>query len=515
MKTFIYHCRNGFNGKKLTPIAKSSEHPIATRDLTVNALTDCLSLAPVIAIPDSGQVNRGFFYIFEHATKDSNYNYFSSQGQRTGGVGGEELSYMFGTPLVDALTGHVLPFIPPPAITNYTKAEMALSELFITYLSNFAHSGDPNEPLKGEITWPVSKERNRYKSSPWEGYDRLHQKYLEISVNKVRTRSHYRAHQMSIWLRLVPELQRSGAQSASGLHNRMKGGNDPSLYVGKLRHQLEGDDPLTILDIMGYRGFGLDGLLDSGGGVQEESSLNLSANPPAPPTTCFSPLAASSSPSLGGKGTGGEGNNSSTTRREPVGSSFFAPYSTALSVTIAIGCSLLILNVFIFALVYYHRDKKRVSSVAKSGSQNSQLQNCSKYGEPPELLKSNSMTTTCSTVSHCHGGMSPISSSTNSGGDGGFKHYHQNQAQLAQEALAQRGILLSPSQAGQQYGSRDYLGYNGGGGGTMGMATLQRNSNGGIGGVPKPPPPPRSCVGSTLQHSNSVSFSSNYDELKV
>lgn len=35
-------------------------------------------------------------------------------------------------------------------------------------------------------------------------------------------------------------------------------------------------------------------------------------------------------------------------------------YSTALSVTIAIGCSLLILNVLIFAGVYYHRDRTRV-----------------------------------------------------------------------------------------------------------------------------------------------------------
>lgn len=35
-------------------------------------------------------------------------------------------------------------------------------------------------------------------------------------------------------------------------------------------------------------------------------------------------------------------------------------YSTALSVTIAIGCSLLILNVLIFAGVYYQRDKTRV-----------------------------------------------------------------------------------------------------------------------------------------------------------
>lgn len=39
----------------------------------------------------------------------------------------------------------------------------------------------------------------------------------------------------------------------------------------------------------------------------------------------------------------------------------FAAYSTALSVTIAIGCSLLILNVLIFAGVYYQRDKTRMN----------------------------------------------------------------------------------------------------------------------------------------------------------
>lgn len=37
----------------------------------------------------------------------------------------------------------------------------------------------------------------------------------------------------------------------------------------------------------------------------------------------------------------------------------YTAYSTALSVTIAIGCSLLILNVLIFAGVYYQRDKTR------------------------------------------------------------------------------------------------------------------------------------------------------------
>ncbi|CAG7720189.1 unnamed protein product [Allacma fusca] len=175
---------------------KSVQHPITTRDLTLNAVTDCLSLAPVIAAAESQQSNRAYFYVFDHATKDGLYNY-----QRSGAAGGEELNYMFGYPLIEPVVGQVLPFIPPPLPFNYTKSEMALSELIITFLSNFVHSGDPNEPLKSEATWPISKERTRSRYPAWESYDRLHQKYLEISANKIRTRTHYRAHQMAIWLR--------------------------------------------------------------------------------------------------------------------------------------------------------------------------------------------------------------------------------------------------------------------------------------------------------------------------
>jgi neuroligin len=49
---------------------------------------------------------------------------------------------------------------------------------------------------------------------------------------------------------------------------------------------------------------------------------------------------------------GGDSSNSNTEQ--------YGAYSTALSVTIAIGCSLLILNVLIFAGVYYQRDKQRM-----------------------------------------------------------------------------------------------------------------------------------------------------------
>lgn len=56
----------------------------------------------------------------------------------------------------------------------------------------------------------------------------------------------------------------------------------------------------------------------------------------------------------------------------------FAAYSTALSVTIAIGCSLLILNVLIFAGVYYQRDKTRLNeprNSTKKRNENGQMPN--------------------------------------------------------------------------------------------------------------------------------------------
>lgn len=64
-----------------------------------------------------------------------------------------------------------------------------------------------------------------------------------------------------------------------------------------------------------------------------------------------------------------EGSNGTGLRPPASLSDGFAAYSTALSVTIAIGCSLLILNVLIFAGVYYQRDKSRMEAkkVAENG----------------------------------------------------------------------------------------------------------------------------------------------------
>lgn len=52
--------------------------------------------------------------------------------------------------------------------------------------------------------------------------------------------------------------------------------------------------------------------------------------------------------------------NGESSEEDPLESTYgFHTYSTALSVTIAIGCSLLILNILIFATFYYEREKRR------------------------------------------------------------------------------------------------------------------------------------------------------------
>lgn len=145
------------------------------------------------------------------------------------------------------------------------------------------------------------------------------------------------------------------------------------------------------------------------------------------------------------------------------------------------GCSFLILNVFVFALVYYQRDKRRaqllkesqnVTDAATNGEQQHHHQS-SKYGEPPELLKSNSAGTDVSNVTTVGIGTGGCGGGTGTGLGGGSSsvvgtpfhksnsvcsqttthldscslHSHPASASASSTQLQHhRGILLSPSQ---------------------------------------------------------------------
>ncbi|XP_021708458.1 neuroligin-4, X-linked [Aedes aegypti] len=347
---YTYHLSEIFYTvvNEYTDWERTSTHPINTRDAAVAALSDAQFVAPLVHTGDMlapppplpGQEPSGpkcFFYVFDYQTKDGDYP------QRMGTVHGEDLPYVFGAPLVDGFN-----HFPK----NYTKSEVALSEAIMIYWANFARTGNPNEHHRQDSILMASKERNRFRSINWDEYDPVHQKYLEIGM-KPRVKNHFRAHQLSIWLRLIPELHKAGMEDVVARHNLFKNHDDLDIYEGIVK-----PNPLSRLSFLEQdlkrRGMGPGGP-QYGHSLHSNVALGMTTMEPALLTTCmpvgnYTGYIQPTSTVL----------NATTDTLAGLEAAGYAAYSTALSVTIAIGCSLLILNVLIFAGVYYQRDKTRL-----------------------------------------------------------------------------------------------------------------------------------------------------------
>ncbi|XP_052870049.1 neuroligin-1 [Anopheles cruzii] len=344
---YTYHLSEIFYTvvNEYTDWERTVQHPINMRDAAVAALSDAQFVAPLVHTGDMlapppplpGQEPSGpkcFFYVFDYQTKDGDYP------QRMGTVHGEDLPYVFGAPLVDGFN-----HFP----RNYTKSEVALSEAIMVYWANFARTGNPNEHHRQDSILAASRERNRFRSINWEEYDPVHQKYLEIGM-KPRMKNHFRAHQLSIWLRLIPELHKAGMEDVIARHNLFKNHDDMDLYEGLVK-------PDTFTGRLNYLEDNLKhrGMLTGGDvGHALHANVGMTTAEPALLTTCmpvgnYSALAPTVTVL-----------NATTDTLAGLEAAGYAAYSTALSVTIAIGCSLLILNVLIFAGVYYQRDKTRL-----------------------------------------------------------------------------------------------------------------------------------------------------------
>lgn len=160
---------------------------------------------------------------------------------------------------------------------------------------------------------------------------------------KPRMKNHFRAHQLSVWLHLIPELHRAGMEDVVARHNLFRNHNNADLYDGPVR-----PDPLTRTSYY-------DPTMEL---RRRPNSTLASMETPTTiesiATTCISVISSGNyNPQL-------YQNQNGTDALASLEAAGYAAYSTALSVTIAIGCSLLILNVLIFAGVYYQRDKTRL-----------------------------------------------------------------------------------------------------------------------------------------------------------
>ncbi|XP_044751995.1 neuroligin-4, X-linked-like [Coccinella septempunctata] len=341
---------------------RTVQHPINTRDATVQALSDAQYVAPLVQTGDLLSVktaqnekdqvdSKTFFYVFDYQTKEGDYP------QRMGTVHGEELPYLFGAPLVDGFN-----HFP----RNYSRAELALAESFIIFIANFARTGNPNEHHKQEPVLAASRERNRFRSILWDEYDSVHQKYLEIGM-KPRMKNHFRAHQLSVWLRLIPELHRAGMEDVVARHNLFRNHNNADLYDGPVR-----PDPLSRVS---YYDPTMELIRRRPNSTL--TSIDVPTTIDTIVTTCVNVVSASNFNHQSFQNP----NSNATDPLASLEAAGYAAYSTALSVTIAIGCSLLVLNVLIFAGVYYQRDKTRleVKSLQQQQRNQSSFETISKH----------------------------------------------------------------------------------------------------------------------------------------
>lgn len=180
---------------------------------------------------------------------------------------------------------------------------------------------------------------------------------LCLTGMKPRMKNHFRAHQLSVWLRLIPELHRSGMKDVIAKHNLFRNHNDVDLYDGYVRA-----DPLTRTSYY-------DPSLE----LYRRPLQNITLDIPQTTmdtivTTCVNVISVRPGSTYIQNHQVHNGSHQENPTNFEAAS--YTAYSTALSVTIAIGCSLLILNVLIFAGVYYQRDKTKLQVKSLQQQQN-------------------------------------------------------------------------------------------------------------------------------------------------
>ncbi|XP_018428648.1 PREDICTED: neuroligin-2 isoform X4 [Nanorana parkeri] len=225
-----------------------------------------------------------FFYAFYHRCQ--------AEGRPEWGEAahGDEVPYVFGVPMVGATD-----LFP----CNFSKNDVMLSAVVMTYWTNFAKTGDPNHPVPQDTKF-IHTKPNRFEEVVWTKFNPKEKQYLHIGL-KPRVRDNYRANKVAFWLELVPHL-----------HN-----------LNTVGH------PSTTTKLPPY----------STRWPTRITGSSTTRRPHATPTT--------------------EDNGDVVERpRYPPFPGVSRDYSTELSVTVAVGASLLFLNILAFAALYYKRDRR-------------------------------------------------------------------------------------------------------------------------------------------------------------
>ncbi|XP_061090722.1 neuroligin-3a isoform X3 [Conger conger] len=278
------------------------DNPETRRKTLVALFTDHQWVEPAVVTADlhARYGSPTYFYAFYHHCQSLMKPAWSDAAH------GDEVPYVFGIPMIGPTD-----LFP----CNFSKNDVMLSAVVMTYWTNFAKTGDPNKPVPQDTKF-IHTKANRFEEVAWSKYNPQDQLYLHIGL-KPRVRDHYRATKVAFWKHLVPHLY--------NLHDMFH-------YTSTTTKV---PPPETTQNSLS---------------TKRPNGKNWPFNTKRPP---ISPAYNSEN---GKESWNGDEETGPLVVENP------RDYSTELSVTIAVGASLLFLNVLAFAALYYRKDKRRQDS---------------------------------------------------------------------------------------------------------------------------------------------------------
>uniref|UniRef100_A0A8C4EMF2 Neuroligin 3a n=1 Tax=Dicentrarchus labrax TaxID=13489 RepID=A0A8C4EMF2_DICLA len=278
------------------------DNPETRRKTLVALFTDHQWVEPSVVTADlhARYGSPTYFYAFYHHCQSLMKPAWSDAAH------GDEVPYVFGIPMIGPTD-----LFP----CNFSKNDVMLSAVVMTYWTNFAKTGDPNKPVPQDTKF-IHTKANRFEEVAWSKYNPQDQLYLHIGL-KPRVRDHYRATKVAFWKHLVPHLY--------NLHDMFH-------YTSTTTKV---PPPETTQNTLSTK--------------RPNGKTSWPFNTKRPPM----------SPAYNSEDKDSWNDDEET---GPLVVENPRDYSTELSVTIAVGASLLFLNVLAFAALYYRKDKRRQDS---------------------------------------------------------------------------------------------------------------------------------------------------------
>lgn len=208
-----------------------------------------------------------------------------------------------------------------------------------------------------------------------------------ISGNRPEMRNHYRGHKMSLWLNLIPQLHRPGEGDDVSMRHHHFQEEDLQYYEGNCKPQSADFIPNwswshVLVNVHSFSGRTRPQTSDRPPFVHlivpppPSSPRTPPASPPPPPPKSDTALQATTTecpPNTTILVPVGKNNNHLLRK---LASSHYQSYTAALTVTIAVGCFLLLLNIVIFAGIYRQRDRGKSKKDEEAESSGSSAEHC-------------------------------------------------------------------------------------------------------------------------------------------